>query len=69
MEVFSSNYLDARGNAYDNREHMDPMLGDYIYSHADAEPIATLLWLAFMAGSDWERSYSGERFMTGPSEA
>jgi hypothetical protein len=52
-------YLEARGAAFERREHMDPAIRDFFGrdEHRDVE-----LWLAFMAGSDWERTYHGRRY-------
>jgi hypothetical protein len=57
--VLATDYLDARGDAFDGRECMDPTIADFFGQdeHRDLE-----LWLAFMAGSDWERKYVGRRY-------
>jgi hypothetical protein len=42
---------------------MDPMLTDFRGDvHMDV-----MLWLAFMAGSDWERKYRGRRYTDEPT--
>lgn len=60
--VFARDYLNARGEAwergqFDDGRLMDPVITDFRHDDNDV-----LLWLTFMAGSDWERSHRGRRF-------
>ena len=63
--VLRDDYLTARSQAYEHREHMDPMLGDYLFVHRKGvgDFITLMCWFAFMAGSDWERSWDGPRYV------
>lgn len=59
--VLAPEYLLARGDAwdrgqFDNGDRMDPCLTDF---RGDLDVV---LWLAFMAGSDWERDHRGRRY-------
>jgi hypothetical protein len=65
-KVLNSEYLKARGDAWDagcfcEGHPFDPVLTDF----RGDETQDTLLWLAFMAGSDWERKYRGSRYVEG----
>ena len=61
--VLASDYLTARGEAwqrgtFDDGKPMDPMVTE----HRSPHHVATMLWLAFMAGSEWERRHHGRRY-------
>ena len=67
--VLDRDYLHARGEAFEHHEHMDPSLELALSTHArhkymsgEREHLRLLLWLAFMAGSDWERHFTGARY-------
>lgn len=60
--MFAREYLDARSDAwergqFDDGHHMDPVITDFRDEDRDI-----FLWLAFMAGSDWEREHRGRRY-------
>lgn len=58
----ATNYLAARSDAwergrFDDGQPMDPILTDFRNDNLDV-----FLWHAFMAGSDWDREYTGPRY-------
>lgn len=65
--MLAPDYLEARGEAwdrgtFDNGHRMDPVITDFRHDDEDGNAIGTMLWLAFMAGSTWEREHRGRRF-------
>lgn len=66
--VLASDYLEARGDAwergrFDDGRPMDPVITDFRHEDEADNPISVMLWLAFMAGSDWERAHRGRRYI------
>lgn len=68
--VLRNDYLQARGEAFESHDHMDPLLE--IELSPNRRPrlpqevsahLRLILWLAFMAGSDWERRHLGPRYV------
>jgi hypothetical protein len=57
--TLSGDYLDARGAAFDAKLFLDPIVADFIDGD---ETLSVRTWLAFMAGSEWERKYRGARY-------
>jgi len=57
--MLASEYLAARGAAFDARLCLDPAVADFLDGD---EVFAMQAWLAFMAGSEWERRYRGRRY-------
>lgn len=63
--VLAKEYLEARSAAFDRRANMDPAVADFLNQPGEEEQDVRI-WLAFMAGSDWERSYRGRRYTDDP---
>lgn len=65
--ILANDYLQARGEAFDRQEHMDEVVAMHEREYQrkqtpESVHMHVVLWLAFMAGSDWERSYRGRRY-------
>jgi hypothetical protein len=58
-KILTDEYLAARGAAFDAKLFLDPSVADFLDGD---EVLAAQAWLAFMAGSDWERKYRGRRY-------
>lgn len=67
--VGAPEYFEARSKAFDDGEILDPVLQIELsptrkpeFSRSERAHMHTILWLAFMAGSNWERKYRGRRY-------